>query len=46
MERGGIARAMANTKYDPSDIVAKVIYYALMLIVLQMAFGVFGPNPV
>jgi len=46
VERGGIARAMANTKYDPSDIVAKVIYYALMLIVLQMAFGVFGPNPV
>jgi len=46
VERGGIARAMANTKYDPSDIVGKVIYYALMLIVLQMAFGVFGPNPV
>jgi len=46
IERGGIARAMANTKYDPSDVVSKVIYYALMLIVLQMAFGVFGPNPV
>jgi Mechanosensitive ion channel, conserved TM helix len=46
VERGGIARAMANTKYDPSGIISKVIYYALMLIVLQMAFGVFGPNPV
>jgi hypothetical protein len=46
VERGGIARAMANTQYDPSDIIGKVIYYALMLLVLQMAFGVFGPNPV
>src|SRR3954447_11274892 len=32
IERGGIAPAMANTKYDPSDVVSKVIYYALMLI--------------
>jgi hypothetical protein len=46
VERGGIKKAMAHTKFDASDIVSKVIYYALMLIVLQMAFGVFGPNPV
>ncbi len=46
VERGGIGRAMAQTKYDASDIVGKIVFYALMLIVLQMAFGVFGPNPV
>jgi hypothetical protein len=46
VERGGIKRAMERSKYDASDIVGKVIFYALMLIVLQMAFGVFGPNPV
>jgi hypothetical protein len=37
---------MARTKYDASDIVSKLIFYALFLIVLQMAFGVFGPNPI
>ena len=31
---------------DASDIVAKLIYYALALFVLQLAFGVFGPNPI
>jgi hypothetical protein len=46
VERGGVKRAMARTKYDASDIVSKLIFYALFLIVLQMAFGVFGPNPI
>src|SRR3954452_20528874 len=45
VERGGVKRALATTQYDPSDIVGKVIFYTLFLIVLQMAFGVFGPNP-
>jgi len=46
VERGGVKRALAKSQYDASDIVGKVIFYALFLIVLQMAFGVFGPNPV
>lgn len=46
VERGGVAKAMEHTKYDASDIVGKIVYYALMLLVLQMAFGVFGNNPV
>jgi Conserved TM helix len=46
VERGGIKRALANSKYDASDILAKVVYYALMLFVLSTAFGVFGRNPV
>jgi hypothetical protein len=46
VERGGIKRALAGTKYDASDILSKVIFYALFLIVLQMAFGVFGSNPI
>src|SRR5829696_6824798 len=46
VERGGIRRAMERTKYDASDIVSKLIFYALMLLVLQLAFGVFGANPV
>ncbi len=46
VERGGVKRALANSRYDASTIVGKIVYYALLLFVLQMAFGVFGPNPV
>lgn len=46
VERGGIRRALQNSKYDASTIVSKIVYYALLLFVLQLAFGVFGPNPV
>jgi hypothetical protein len=46
VERGGVRRALAKSDLDPSDIIAKVVYYALVLFVLQFAFGVFGPNPV
>ncbi|MFF0545466.1 membrane protein [Nocardia thailandica] len=46
VERGGIKTALAKSKYDASDILAKIVYYAVLLIALQMAFGVFGPNPV
>jgi len=46
VERGGVRRALDRSKYDASDIVAKLIYYTLVLFVLQFAFGVFGPNPV
>lgn len=46
VERGGVKKALAKSKYDASDLVAKLVYYTLVLFVLQMAFGVFGDNPV
>lgn len=46
VERGGVKKALAQSKFDASDIVAKLIFYALFLLVLQMAFGVFGDNPI
>ncbi len=46
VERGGVKKALEKSKFDASDIVGKLIYYALVLFVLQMAFGVFGPNPI
>ncbi|WP_199726114.1 MULTISPECIES: hypothetical protein [unclassified Frondihabitans] len=46
VERGGVKKALENSKLDASDIIAKIFYYALVLFVLQFAFGVFGPNPV
>ena len=46
VERGGVKKALDKSKYDASDIVGKIVYYALLLFVLQLAFGVFGPNPI
>ena len=46
VERGGIKKALAKSDYDAATIVGRIIYYALMLFVLQLAFGVFGPNPI
>lgn len=46
VERGGVKKALSKSKYDASDIVGKLVFYALLLFVLQMAFGVFGPNPI
>ena len=46
VERGGIKKALAKSEYDASSIVGKIVYYALLLFVLQLAFGIFGPNPI
>ena len=46
VERGGINRMLARSKYTASGIIGKLIYYAIILIALQIALGVFGPNPV
>jgi hypothetical protein len=45
-ERSGTDRMLEGSKYDMTAIVCKVVYYALLLITLQIALGVFGPNPV
>lgn len=45
-ERAGSSRIFDNSKYDATSLVCKVVYYALLLVTLQIAFGVFGPNPV
>jgi hypothetical protein len=46
VERGGFNRMLANSPVDASGIIAKLLYYAILLITLQIAFGVWGPNPV
>jgi len=46
VERGGIKKALDKSTFDASDIVSKLVYYTLALFVLQLAFGVFGPNPI
>jgi hypothetical protein len=46
VERGGLRQALARSKYDPSDVIAKLAFWLIFLVSLQLAFGVFGPNPV
>ncbi len=46
VERGGIKKMLDRSQYDASDILAKLVFYAVMLFVLSTAFGVFGPNPI
>jgi hypothetical protein len=46
VERGLIGDTLRRSEYDASSLVAALVYYAILLITLQMAFGVFGPNPV
>lgn len=45
-ERAGTARLLRDSSYDMTGIVCKIVYYALMLVTLQLALGVFGTNPV
>ena len=46
VEKGGVKKALENSQLDASDFIGKLIYYTLLLFVLQLAFGVFGPNPI
>ncbi|WKU06412.1 hypothetical protein [Micromonospora sp. HUAS LYJ1] len=46
VERGGIKTALARSRYDASDIVAKLAYYGVLLVTLQLAFGIWGPSPI
>ena len=45
-DRGVVGRAMSRSSYTASSLIARIAYYAILLVVLQMAFGVFGPNPI
>jgi hypothetical protein len=45
-ERGGIRQLLSRSRYDARDLLAKLAYYAILLLALQLGFGVFGSNPV
>jgi Conserved TM helix len=46
VERGAVGDALKRTSYDATTLITKIVYYALLLVTLQVAFGVFGNNPV
>jgi len=45
-ERGVIGDTLSRSEYTASGLIAALAYYTVLLITLQMAFGVFGPNPI
>jgi hypothetical protein len=46
VERGALATALERSRFDASDIMATIVFWAAFLLALQLAFGVFGSNPV
>jgi len=46
VERGVVGQALARSNTDATTLIAKIVYYAILLVTLQMAFGVWGPNPI
>ncbi len=44
VERGGIKKAMAKSQYDASDIVAKLVFFAIFIPFLSAAVGTLGIN--
>ncbi|MFD8498117.1 hypothetical protein [Amycolatopsis sp. NPDC059657] len=47
VEKTGLTGMLKNSNVDATGIISKLVYYFILLIALQLAFGVFGPsNPV
>ena len=46
VERGVIGQALARSGTDATSLIARIVYYAILLVTLQTAFGVWGPNPI
>jgi hypothetical protein len=46
VERGAIRTALAESRFDAADILSKIVFWLVFLFALQLAFGVFGPNPI
>ncbi|MEO3869942.1 hypothetical protein ABGB18_14035 [Nonomuraea sp. B12E4] len=46
VERSGVRRVLERSKYDASSLLARIVFYAIALVTLQIAFSVFGPNPI
>lgn len=47
IDRAGIGGPLERAGFaDSGRFVAQIIYYLIVLMVLQMAFNVFGPNPI
>jgi Conserved TM helix len=46
VDRGWLKSGLDRAHTDASDVVGIVVFWTVFLLALQLAFGVFGPNPV
>ncbi|HSL12396.1 MAG TPA: hypothetical protein VLA82_13885 [Actinomycetota bacterium] len=46
VERGALRDTFTRSKTEPSDIIGVIVFWAVFLVALQLAFGIWGPNPV
>jgi hypothetical protein len=46
VERGSLRAAFERNDTDASDLVALIVFWIVFLITLQLAFGIWGPNPI
>ncbi len=46
VERGTLRQAFERNKTDPSDVIGVVVFWLVFLVALQLAFGIWGPNPI
>ena len=46
VERGSIKAAFDRSKTDASDLIGVIVFWTVFLITLQLAFGIWGPNPI
>ena len=46
VERGALRDTFERSKTEPSDLIGVIVFWGVFLIALQLAFGIWGPNPV
>lgn len=46
VERGALKTALDKSEFDASDVLATIVFWGAFLFVLQLAFGIFGENPI
>ena len=46
VERGSVKAAFDRSKTDASDLIGVIVFWIVFLITLQLAFGIWGPNPI
>ncbi|MFK3984126.1 hypothetical protein ACI2K4_27615 [Micromonospora sp. NPDC050397] len=46
VQRGGLGRLVARTRYRPAAVLARLAYYLILLFTVQLGFAIWGPNPV
>ena len=46
VERGVLKTSLERSHVDASDVMGVIVFWTVFLLVLQLAFGVFGPNPI